>query len=263
MYQSQFFPKRRKHTLCFLRQSRSSYPITLQVEIDASAMQFYRSHFSEQQKISYVSFLIFSIAQVLKDYPEVNAYYRGGVFPRIIQFKSVYAKLSIDQYMEETRGVLSCVLPHAQTLSLEDIQSWIQASRVCDFSDQNQFRGVKYLHRLPLWMGYFLMARVMKNPLSRLATQGSFSVSALGHQGVDVFIPAAGGSLNFGMAKIKPCMQLVQGVPQLRPKFMLSFVFDHRVLDGALAAEVLAHIKKNLESVKYEKEAHSCPALKK
>ena len=81
-------------------------------------------------------------------------------------------------------------------------------------------------------------------------TGGTFTVTNLGMYGVDFFIPIINppeaAILAVGRISEKPAP--VNGKVEVKPVMMLSLSYDHRVIDGAPAAEFLRKIKERLEN---------------
>lgn len=242
------FPKRRKHTLCFLNHARTNTPVTLSTEIDMSEIIAYRTAHLQPQKLSYISFLMAIIAQTLEDYPQANAFYKPGLFPKIVQFQGIHAKLTFDYSFEKTRVVLSAVIQNANQASLLDIQTAVDTYKQADPLHAPIFAGIRRLHQLPLFLGKFLFKKMMFSPQKSAILQGSFSLTSLGHQPIDLFIPFSGANLSFGVGQIKERASVEGGSLVVKPILILTLVFDHRLIDGAYAAEFLTDIKKRLES---------------
>lgn len=80
-------------------------------------------------------------------------------------------------------------------------------------------------------------------------TGGTFTVSNLGSRGIDRFTPVINGSqsaiLGVGCVKEKPVAS--DGAVVIRPVMGLSLTADHRVIDGAPAADFLNTLKRILE----------------
>lgn len=78
---------------------------------------------------------------------------------------------------------------------------------------------------------------------------GTFTVSNLGSRGIDRFTPIINGNqsaiLGVGCVKEKPAA--VDGALVIRPSMVLSLTADHRVIDGAPAADFLSTLKRILE----------------
>ncbi|MGQ9454397.1 MAG: dihydrolipoamide acetyltransferase family protein [Armatimonadota bacterium] len=79
---------------------------------------------------------------------------------------------------------------------------------------------------------------------------GTFTITNLGAYGVDIFNPVItpGQSAILGVCRIAPKPVVVEGQVQVRNTMNLCLTFDHRVMDGAPAAEFLARLKQILES---------------
>jgi pyruvate/2-oxoglutarate dehydrogenase complex dihydrolipoamide acyltransferase (E2) component len=56
------------------------------------------------------------------------------------------------------------------------------------------------------------------------------------------------GTLGFGVGRIADAPAARDGEVVVIPTFVLSLAFDHRVLDGALASELLGRVKHGLET---------------
>ncbi|MDE0693979.1 MAG: dihydrolipoamide acetyltransferase family protein [Gammaproteobacteria bacterium] len=80
-------------------------------------------------------------------------------------------------------------------------------------------------------------------------TDGTFTVTSLGMFGVDTFTPILNppqaGIL--GVGRIYDGVKWHDGTPVRTPMLRLSLTWDHRVLDGAPAAEFLAGVREYLE----------------
>jgi pyruvate dehydrogenase E2 component (dihydrolipoamide acetyltransferase) len=81
-------------------------------------------------------------------------------------------------------------------------------------------------------------------------TGGTFTITNLGMYGVDIFTPIINppetAILGVGRVAEKPIA--VDGQMVIRPMMQLSLTFDHRVVDGAPAAEFLQKVKQKLEN---------------
>jgi len=81
-------------------------------------------------------------------------------------------------------------------------------------------------------------------------TGGTFTISNLGSYGIDVFTPLINppetAILGVGRIADKPIAR--NGEVNIKPMMCLSLSFDHRVIDGALAARFLHRIREILEA---------------
>ena len=79
---------------------------------------------------------------------------------------------------------------------------------------------------------------------------GTFTVSALGMFGVDSFTPIINAPQAgiLGINRIRDDIAWADAVPVKQRVMRLSLTWDHRVLDGAPAAEFLAEVRDLLEA---------------
>lgn len=79
---------------------------------------------------------------------------------------------------------------------------------------------------------------------------GTFTISNLGNFGIDSFSPiiTPGQSTILGVCRIAEKPVVVNGEIKIRPMMNLCLSFDHRIVDGAPAAEFLARLREILES---------------
>ena len=80
-------------------------------------------------------------------------------------------------------------------------------------------------------------------------TGGTFTISNLGIYDVEVFTPIINPpqSALLGVGKILEKPWVVNGQIAIRPIATLSLSFDHRVIDGAVAARFLQEVKEKME----------------
>lgn len=81
-------------------------------------------------------------------------------------------------------------------------------------------------------------------------SNGTFTITNLGMYEVDEFTPIINppevGILGVGAIVDTPCA--IDGKVEIRPVMMLSLTYDHRVIDGAPAAEFLQYVKNLLQN---------------
>jgi pyruvate dehydrogenase E2 component (dihydrolipoamide acetyltransferase) len=100
-----------------------------------------------------------------------------------------------------------------------------------------------------------LSTRAREGKLSKEEVSGgTFTVTNLGMCEVDFFTPIINPpeAAILGVGRIVEKPIAVQGKVEVRPMMMLSLSYDHRIVDGAPAAEFLRTIKNNIEKGQLE-----------
>lgn len=193
----------------------------LHVEVDAAPLMALRKQVNDQatqthgNKYTVNDFILKAVINACQTVPSVNASFAGD---KIINFKHV--GLSVAIAVED--GLVTPVIKEAETKSL------LQISReVKDFAVRAKDKKLKPAE----------------------FDGGTITVSNLGAWGIESFDaivnPPQAAILSVGAAIEKPVVKNGQIVPGLRMNLGLSC--DHRVVDGAVAAQFLSEIKKLIE----------------
>lgn len=96
-----------------------------------------------------------------------------------------------------------------------------------------------------------LVTRTKENRLSPNEMEGStFTISNLGGYGISSFSPIINlpNAAILGVNAILDRVVAVEGEMVIQPMMTLSLTFDHRIVDGAPAAEFMAYLKKLMEN---------------
>jgi pyruvate dehydrogenase E2 component (dihydrolipoamide acetyltransferase) len=186
-------------------------PVTITTKVNASPLMTFRDHLKQctrhGETPSYNDILIHLVAQTLREQPQLNAcWHRDGIY----QYDDIHIALAVDTGL----GLLAPVVRHADQLSLDQIASQTRQ----------------------------LIAETRANRLNQQHLEGStFTVTNLGMLGIDTFTPILNlpqaGILGVGRIVEEPVVlagQIVAGYT-----LSLSLTFDHRVVDGAPAANWL------------------------
>ncbi|MFP3854431.1 MAG: dihydrolipoamide acetyltransferase family protein [Anaerolineales bacterium] len=186
--------------------------VTLHREVDASGLVEYRDRQKDEKGSapSYNALLMQSVARALKDHPAMNAKVEGDQIKLLDQ-------ISLGLAVETERGLVVVVVPGTDELRITEI-------------DEQVARLVEAAHA---------------GSLSPDEMSGStFTLTNLGNLGIDGFTPIINppevGIL--GIGRIRRVPVAVDDQVQIRPQMTLSLTFDHRVVDGAPAAEFLDRV---------------------
>lgn len=240
--------RQRRHTLFFLNEIRDMSPVFLDTDVDMAAVLAHRA--AQPRRFSVITYVLYTAARVLAAHPDANAAVRGRIRPRIARSAGVHAKVALDKRLGGRRVVLAAVLPDLHDATLDGIQDRVEHYRDGDPERMTEFAGVRALHRLPAVLGAFAFRRTVRPLRGRAERLGTFAVTSLGHRSVDSFHSVGGTTVTLGLGRIADRPVAVDGRVEVAPLMRLSLAFDHRVIDGAEAADVLTEIKDGLEEWK-------------
>ena len=199
---------------------RETAQLTITMEIYADNLVRFRNNLLEAYKkkkigLSYNAIILKVLSYVLEEYPKINS--------SIIE-DNIYLwdTINIGLALEGKDGLLVPVIKNINKKDLNTIQTEIEG----------------------------LVEREKSNELMPDELQGgTFTLTSLGFLDVEAFTPILNppesGILGIGKIIDKPIVE--NGIIRVGKKMMLSFTFDHRIIDGADAARFLKQVKSYLE----------------
>ncbi|NLN92438.1 MAG: 2-oxo acid dehydrogenase subunit E2 [Candidatus Hydrogenedens sp.] len=192
--------------------SAPHYYIT--VEVDMSAVKAFRAA-NQGFRVSYNDLVLFATAKALRSFPAVNARWCGD-------FIEEQGSVNLGMAVALPAGLIVPVIRNAHLLSLEGL-----ATEARD-----------------------LAAKAQGGKLLPDDYEGNtFTVSNLGAFGVDQFTAIINqpDSAILAVGQMKDRVVVIDGGIHIRPVMKLTLSSDHRMIDGAVAAQFMSHLKSILE----------------
>ena len=203
-----------------LESLHESAQLTMDMDVDMdNAVRLREQLISEWSdegiRISYTDLVICAVSKALRQHPRMNSSFG----PEVI---SVLDDIHVGMAVALEEGLVVPVIRNADQLSLKAIS--VEANRLAD------------------------LARSSKLGLDDMSG-GTFTVSALGMFGVDSFTPILNSPEAgiLGVNRLRDEVRWNGEVPVKQRAMRLSLTWDHRVVDGAPAAQFLVTIKERLE----------------
>jgi pyruvate dehydrogenase E2 component (dihydrolipoamide acetyltransferase) len=182
-------------------------------DLDASALNEAREKLgpaiesAKGVKLTHTDLLVALVARVLTKHPKMNASWTG----KGIQMNPA-ANISVAMAVKD--GVVGAVIPKSDTTSLGDIAA--QRKELTDRARDNKLRPADL-------------------------SGGTFTITNLGMYNIDAFsaIIVTPQAAILAVGKIGDRVVAVNGQPAVRPMLTLTLSSDHRVVDGAQAAQFM------------------------
>ena len=189
----------------------------LQREVNAVRLLAWREQVQKRLsvRLTYTDLLIKLTAAALRDHPGLNAWWQEG---SIVIHEDVHIGLAV----ATEEGLLVPVIHHANRLALEEIAARRQE----------------------------LVERARTGRLKPEDVQGgTFTISNLGMYGVDAFMPVINPpqAALLAVGRIAERVVPLGGQPTVQMTLVLTLACDHRVVDGARAAQFLATLAELIE----------------
>lgn len=195
--------------------------VTLHTEVDASTLVELREQFNEnlqeqEIKLTYTDLIVKITARALQKHPRLNATLNEEKI-ELLKDINIGVAVALDD------GLVVPVIRNVDTIGLATISELIRT--VAEKARNNQ-----------LTPGEF--------------QGGTFTITNLGNFGIDAFTPIINppecGILGVGRIVKKPVVQDKEIV--IRSMMALSLTFDHRIVDGAPAAQFLQTITQYIQN---------------
>lgn len=187
------------------------------MKVDMTESVRFRNKLKEEGiKVSYTDILIKAVTQALLNFPMMNACVDGE---KIIC--KHYVNMGVAVAVE--KGLLVPNIKNAENLSVSQLHD--QVATLAEKARSGKLTPAEY-------------------------SNGTFTITNLGMYEIDEFTPIINppevGILGVGAITDTPWV--VDGKLEIRPIMVLSLTYDHRVIDGAPAAQFLQYIKKLLQN---------------
>lgn len=217
----QIFGLRRRIAERMQEAKRTIPHFTYVEEVDVEELERARAQLNQadtEPHLTLLPFLIRALVTAVAEHPEVNCHFDGEA-GKIRRFRPVHVGIAT----QTDRGLLVPVIHHAERLSLREIAAEIQRLSTA--------------------------ARAGKSAREEL-TGSTITVTSLGPLGGIMATPIINPPevAVIGVNRIRETLVLKAGQLQERRIMNLSSSFDHRVVDGFVAAAFIASLKKALEA---------------
>lgn len=198
-----------------LESKRVSPTVTYNIKVDTSAVKQIREDIKDETKVSYNDILIKIVSEVLLEFPLLN----GSVDGNEIITRN-YVNMGFAVALND--GLIVPVVKYANVKGLKEISA--EAKELAEKARSNG---------------------LTPDDLNG----GTFTISNIGMYGVESFTPIVNQPqvAILGVNAINEEAVVVNGEIKIKPMMVLSLTADHRVIDGAVAAEFLARLKKYTE----------------
>jgi len=188
----------------------------LSLEADMKALQEARDSLRDKGKPTVTDLLVFMVGKALKEYPQINSTWtEEGILLK--------EEINIGIAAVSEGGLLVPVIKKVDQRSLAEI-----SETLADLVQK---------------------ARSKKLGVEEL-TGGTFTITNMGMLGIERFEaiinPPESAILSIG--KIVDRVVVIQGGMHIRPRMDMTLSVDHRVLDGADAAQFLVRVKELIEN---------------
>jgi pyruvate dehydrogenase E2 component (dihydrolipoamide acetyltransferase) len=195
---------------------QTSPTVTFQIKADVSRLAELKAAIAEETKLSYTDLLAGIVVKVLMDHPYIN----GRIEDDEIIFYD-YVNLGVAVALED--GLVVPIVKNAQRKGIAAISAEIKE----------------------------MAQKAKSGALTRdEMSGGTFTITNIGMYGIESFTPIINPpqSAILGVNAIEQTPVVKDGEVVIRPIMKLSLTADHRIIDGAVAAQFLSDLKATIKN---------------
>jgi hypothetical protein len=174
-------------------------------------------------------------ALVAQEMPELRRVYLSFPWPHLYEYPVSIATVAIEREFHGERAVFGCLISAPESLPLSEISACITHAAQAPTEDVPDFQRAMRGGRLPLPIRRTLMWIAFSIGALRGRYLGTFALTTLAAQGADSTILQSVWTT-----------ALIYGPLEGDGSIEVGVTTDHRVLDGATAARVLARLENVL-----------------
>ncbi len=226
---------------------KQAAPTTLFCDIDMTFVEALRKQFhAEDIQITETAILLKAIAIAQRDHP----FSRSILLPfgRIATLENIAGGFTVERLVEGKPAVFFGTIDSPDTKSLEQIAFELKqftSGKIDEhpqLSRQMKFSAMPWLLRKVVFFLSMFSAEIRLH-----AMKASFGLSSLGKYGVKAITGPCVCTSTFAVGTIEERPVVKKQTVVIRKMMTLSLLFDHRCMDGAVAARFLADVKGLLE----------------
>jgi len=254
-YKIQKFPGTRIATIDVCAIGQQKHHIASMIEIDVTqSRQKIRQYRHEVHHISFMAWLIKTIALTIKDHEQVAGYLQGK--SKVIIFDDINISISVEKEVDGHKIPIPLIIEKANERSIESITGQINNARAAvmtgkDMVLESRSSQMERLYcLLPGMIRRSIWKYLLKHPHTAYRKMGNVAITSFGMRGNvnGWFIPISVHPLCFGIGKIIRKAVVMDDAIVIREILNLTILIDHDVVDGVAMARFISDLTKNAEA---------------
>jgi len=198
------------------------------------------------EKLSFTAYIVYCLAQVIKEHPHLNAFRRGN---RLITLDDITVSVLVEREISGEKVPEPLAIEAAQRLTCREINDRIRSARARNDSSLGGFSGMTWIRHIP---GFLLKSfvRLADRNIGLAKRYGKVAVTAVGMFSREPvwFIPHGTGTVLITVGSIEKRIVFNGAKHEEREFLCLTGSFDHAIVDGAPAARFMNQFLETLKS---------------
>lgn len=207
---------------------------------------------SNGEKLSFTAYIVYCLAQVLKQHPRLNTFIRRN---RLILLDDITVSVLIEREFMGEKVPEPMSINAVQNLTYREVSQRIGEAQRQSAHALGALSGMTWIRFIP---GFLLKAfvRMADRNIKLAKTYGKVAVTAVGMFSKEPvwFIPHGSATVLITVGSIEKRMVFNGTDQEERELLCLTGSFDHNIVDGAPAARFMNHFLETLKSGAYLKD---------
>lgn len=208
-----------------------------------------REHFRRSgEKISFTAYLVKSLAEILKEFPEFNSFISWG---RFVMLKEITISVLVEKEYGGKRIPEPLAIRDAGNQSLYQIHQEIRKAQVMSEGKMGQLNKATWIRYIPSFL-LKTFVRLADQHIGMAKKYGKVAVSAVGmySKSATWFIPHGTATVLLTVGSLHKMDNSTSGDNTSEESLCMTASFDHEVIDGAPAARFIKYFSDILSEGK-------------
>jgi pyruvate/2-oxoglutarate dehydrogenase complex dihydrolipoamide acyltransferase (E2) component len=205
----------------------------------------------KKEKLSFTAYIVSCLAQVVKDYPQLNSFIKGR---NQIFLEDVNISVLVEKDIKGEKVPEPLVIKQAQLKTYLEINNEIKDAKKFKSNNLGSLSGLSWIRFVPNYLLKVFIRLADKN-ISMAKRYGKIAVTAVGMFTKEEiwFIPHGSGTVLITVGSISNKIIEVDGEFVSREHLCLTASFDHNIVDGAPASRFMNQFIEAIKSGKLVK----------
>jgi hypothetical protein len=222
-------------------------PVPLLFDIDLSWAEALRKKYLELgQKVHITAILLKAIGIAQREHPST----RTNQLPsgKLVTFNNITAGFTVERIVSGTPAVFFGTIKNVDCKSILEIVAELRAYGQDPIDAipglELQVRSLGY----PRWVRQLIMHLCVWFPQVRMKViPATFGLTSLGRWGCKSGVAPCLTTTTFGVGEVEDRPVILNGKVEVRPVISITYVFDHRIIDGAPACRFMKAVTDLLQ----------------
>jgi pyruvate/2-oxoglutarate dehydrogenase complex dihydrolipoamide acyltransferase (E2) component len=226
--------------------SKSTIHSLAQVDITVPRTMIREHHERTGEKLSFTAYIVYCLAQVIKQHPHLNAFKRGN---RLITLDDITISVLVEREFMEEKVPEPMAIEAAQDLTFREINDAIRSAKSREDSSLGGFTGMTWIRFIP---GFLLktFVGIGESNIKLAKRYGKVAVTAVGMFSREPvwFVPHGSGTVLITVGSIEKRTVFNGDSHEEREFLCLTGSFNHDIIDGAPAARFMNQFLETVKS---------------